>query len=234
MLLIGSAAIKHHYPDFPRTPKDLDYIGAGESSREVEYLSNPVLEHLEGIALPEVLLTLKASHIFWDINWDKHMYDIVFLFEKGNEINTPLFYDLYNHWINIHGKNKRSDLTLSADEFFDNALKEYDHDYLHTIINPSPTYLKVLKGEVEPDEEKFNLLSHEEKEALVREEVYVMAYERMRHINYVSAYRKMLKKFIMHHAPIWEVFFILKNYRSLHKPLINYQNLLNHGITIKN
>lgn len=244
MLVIGSNAVRRYYPDFPREPKDVDYVLTPTEYKElksqqyggVEFHLNPVIDNVQGVASPELLLTLKLSHVFWDIQWNKHVFDIVFLFEKGNDINIDLFWDLYRHWEELHGKNQRSDLTLTADEFFNNALKEHDHDYLHTIINPTPTYFKVLhdNSEVEPSEEKFNALSHEDKLALVREEVYVMAYERMPKLNHYEAYQRMLKKFIMAHAPMWEVFFILKNYRELHKPLINYQNILNHGLNPTN
>jgi len=85
-------------------------------------------------------------------------------------------------------------------------------------------------AEVEVSEEKFNLLSHDEKMELVREELYVMAFERLAGRSYKSAYLWMIKKFIMHHAPIWEVHFILANYRALHKPIINYKTIIENGL----
>jgi hypothetical protein len=250
MILIGSSAIKHWYPDFKREPKDIDYaigINGNKSKpspvRGVEYLINPILDRLykphNGII--EIcslghLTTLKASHLCWDINWEKHMFDLQFLLNKGNEIEEELFWELYDYWNTYHSKNKRSDLKMSKDEFFSNAIN-YDvaeHDDLHLLINPTPTYTKILKDgcEVELDEEKYNLLTHEEKLDLIREEVYVMAYERWKNIDYRTAYLKMLKKFILSHAPKFTLLFILKNYIELQntKNIINYKKQINDGI----
>jgi hypothetical protein len=240
MILIGSAAIKHWFPEFPREPKDLDYIGQGEVIRNsditIEVLRNPVFDgYPYSIMKPDDLYTLKISHMFWDINWEKHMFDVQFLRKKGCQVNKELFYKLYEHWNTYHPKNKRSDLKMSADDFFDNAVKcDYYHDDLHTILNPTPTYTKVLIGEVEVGEEKFNSLSHEEKCALVTEEVMVMAWERYHQMDYRHAYSRMLKKFIISHAPLWEAVFIIENYIELHKPKFNYFKTIEDGLqTIK-
>jgi hypothetical protein len=172
------------------------------------------------------------SHIFWDINWDKHMFDIQFLINKGIAWDRKLFPLLYEYWNTVHGKNKRSDLEMSAEQFFDNAVKsEYDHDWLHTLLNPYPTFNKVLIGEVEVCEHKFNNLKHEEKCNLVTEEVMIMAYERYKHLDFRVAYSKMLKKFIMNHAPMWEALFIIENYIELHRPKFNYYKIIDDGIT---
>lgn len=233
-ILIGSSAIKHFFPDFPREPKDVDYIGEGKSTQGVEYLSNPIFkDYPHDVMLPNDIYTLKASHLFWDINWNKHIFDIQWLKAKGCLINVPLFYRLYDHWNTIHSTNTRSDLKMTATDFFDNAVKcPVDHDYLHTLISYIPTYTKVLKDgeEVEVSEEKFNLLSHEEKLSLVREEIYVMAYERLNNRHYASAYIWMIKKFIISHAPIWEAIFIIENYTELSKPQFNYVQQLNSKI----
>ena len=92
------------------------------------------------------------------------------------------------------------------------------------MLNPTPIYTKILKdgAEVDVSEEKFNKLTFEEKCDLVREEVMVMAYERYKNVNYMSAYSKMLKKFIINHSPLWEGLFIIENFIILHKPLFNY------------
>lgn len=246
MILIGSSAIKHWFSDFPREPKDLDYITNDEDllkyphgydlkGRKYEYLKNPVFDNYYGKVLyPTSLCTLKASHLCWDINWDKHMFDLQFLLKKGCEIDEELWLELYNYWNEVHIKNKRSDLKMSKDDFFTNAVNygTNEHDYIHTILNPIPVYTRILKDdcEVELDEEKYKLLSHEDKCNLVREEVMNMAYERYKALNYKVAYTKMLKKFIISHAPIWMVTFILENYIELHKPTINYFKLIENGL----
>lgn len=227
MLLVGSSAIKHHFKDFKREPKDIDYLVLKNesSTKEVEYLLNPILGGQNGIADPNTLYTLKFSHVIgWDLSWEKHMFDIQFLKSKGCKLDRNLFDNLYKYWNEFHGKNNRSDLDQTADSFFNNALST-PHDYYHTILKEVPTYTKVLKDGAEVDvcQDKFNNLSFEEKCDLVREEVMVMAYERYnKSLSYVSAYSKMLKKFIINHAPLWEAIFIVENYIPLHRPKFNY------------
>lgn len=240
MVIIGSTAIKHHFPDFKREPKDIDYLVNIKSMWDnvpgkEEYHENPVLWNIVGnekYLSPDLLYTLKISHLFWDIKWDKHMYDVQFLKGKGCVLNIGLFYKLYDYWQEVHGENKRSNLELSSQEFFNNALKKYDHDFLHLLINPKPFYKKILKdgAEVDVDEKKYNALSHWEKLELVREEVYVMAYERLAGRDYRIAYSWMLKRFIRSHAPMFEALFIIENFIELCKPIINYKKQLDYEL----
>lgn len=240
MVLIGSRAIKYWYPDFPREPKDTDYIIGENETREktkgYEFLINPILykkypKHLTHVCSPKHLTTLKASHLMWNLNWDKHMFDLQFLLKKGNKIDEELFWKLYDYWNEYHGKNKRSDLKMTKDEFFNNAVN-YDtleHDQTHTILNPVPIYTKILKDgcDVELDEEKYKTLSHEDKMDLVREEVMVMAEERFKHLNFRVAYSKMLTKFIISHAPKFTLIDILTNYIELHRAPYNFIEKIN-------
>lgn len=241
-ILIGSKAIKHWFPDFPREPNDTDILISEDIKfnkvLKVEYLYNPCFNNYESdVLLPNDLYTLKISHLFWNINWEKHMFDVQFLKEKGCVLDRGLFNRLYEYWNKYHGKNKRSDLKMTAEDFFDNALDtEHEHDFVHTILNPIPTYTKILKdgAEVEVDEEKFNNLSFEDKCSLAQEEVMVMAWERYPEMDYRVAYGRMLKKFIISHAPIWEAIFIIENYKRLHKPQFNYFKKINNGLqTVK-
>lgn len=259
MLLIGSHAIRHWFKDFPRDPKDIDFIideiPANKAELEkqhgqrIEFLKNPVfskyaaykgVEQLN-ILPPDELYTLKMSHtIGWKLennSWDKHVFDIQFLKNKGAKLIKPLFFQLYEYWETVHGPNKRSDLDMTSEEFFDNALNcPYDHDWLHTLLKPTPTFTKVLKdgAEVDVSEEKFNQLSEEEKGDLVREEVYIMAFERYSHMWYPYAYARMLRKFVIGHAPIWEAIWILENWPKLIHPKFNFVKLLNEKINENN
>jgi hypothetical protein len=244
-VLIGSKALQHWFPDFNRQPKDIDFAVPVKNIKrvnETEYLYNPIivdymysLDKYANIDFSEVdyliadkdtLLTLKISHLFWDINWEKHIRDTIFLFSKGAKINKELFGELFVFWESIHGKRKCSDLTLDATKFFDNAINKngYNHDYLHTLLKEVPTYTKILKdgSEVEPCETKFNNLTFEDKCSVVQEEVMVMAFERYNNMKYRNAYTKMLKKFIINHAPIWESLFIIENILKLERPQFNY------------
>lgn len=241
--LIGSRALKEIFPNFKREPKDFDYLVETKQKSyvsngiHIEYHVNPILfNYISEHGLDKhVLLTLKISHIFWDIFWDKHIFDIVFLYENGAKLIPNLFSDLYKYWSVVHGNNKRSDLKMTSDSFFDNDMNTYDHDMLHTYINTNPTYFKVLKdnAEVEVDENKFNLLSFEEKLDLAKEEIYVMAFERLNKRSYRTAYTWMLKKFIINHAPIYEALFLIENYRKIHLPEFDFIKKINEEL-IKN
>lgn len=229
-IIIGSIAIKHYFPDFPREPKDLDIavssIKGYRSTTNVEYLENPILckyssaKYLE----PNFLLTLKMSHLSWNINWEKHMWDVQFLLDKGVKYVPELFDELYEFWNVFHGKNVRSDLKMTKDEFFDNALKEFDHDYLHTLINPVPTYLSMLADGQEVDicPKKFEVASEEDKKNLITEEVCSMAFERFNDKHYRVAYDLMMKKYIISHVPLFVFPYLIKNYRELHKPKYDF------------
>jgi hypothetical protein len=243
MLLIGSKAIKHWYPDFTREPKDTDYIVSEsrlfQKEPGVEYLENPIIFDLykdteRVIIEPDDLLTLKASHLCWNINWEKHLYHVQFLLKKGHKINVELFLELYEYWNVYHLKNKRSDLKMTKDEFFSNAINKdvVEHDEIHKILNPIPTYTKILKdgAEVEVDEEKYKLLSHQDKINVTQEEVFVMAYERFKKMDYRVAYSIMLKKFIISHTPLFTLPFIIENYIELHKPNFNFIKQIENGL----
>jgi len=246
-MIIGSTAIKHWFPDFTREPKDLDYITSEQfpieesgyfnrnTTIKIEILNNPVLQHYvhdKYSYIPKYcpvneLYTLKISHCFWDLpnkTWDKHMWDIQFLKSKGCVFIPELFNDLYKYWNTLHGVNKRSNLDMSADEFFDNFITfPVEHDTLHELLiqheyfvnQDKPTYTKILIGEVLVSEDKFNLLTEQEKFNLVFEEVAVMALERYSDLYYKAAYNKMLKKFIINHAPMFEAVWIIQNHKKL-------------------
>jgi len=255
-MIIGSTAIKFWFPDFPREPKDIDiikdmYIKEYSSHLKIEWLENLVLKNwftkpIE-ICTPNELYTLKISHSFWNLNnnsWEKHMWDIQFLKEKGCELIPALFTKLYEYWSEIHGQRKVSNLNMSAEEFFDNAVNyPVNHDYLHTLLiqhpyfkkQKLPTYTKVLKdgAEVDVSESKFNLLTEEEKFNLVIEEVMVMAIERYGKLDFRRAYNKMLKKFILNHAPLWESVWIVQNHKKLSKCPFNYLEFLEQLINKK-
>lgn len=234
MILIGSKAIKHHYPDFKREPKDFDFATETEikGTPGCEFIPIPILtkKYNSDVLNPMALTALKASHLCWDINWDKHMFDLQFLLSKGNKIDPSLFLQLYKYWNKFHSENKRSRLNQSKKDFFTNAINynEHEHDYLHTLLNPIPVYTLVLKDgkEVELCANKFSNLSHEQKLEFIREEVMVMAYERFKKLPYFQAYSKMLRKFIRDHAPLFSLIFILENYKELSKPKFNYYDTI--------
>lgn len=254
-IITGSVALKILYPDFKRIPKDLDYFTITKvKSQEpgIEYLENPVIFE-SGLYYPYLedcdiiteigLLTVKASHLFFHKDrFDKDMWDIQFLIDKGHNIDVKLYYNLIDQWKRILTKKiRRSNLQMSSEDFFSNNIKtEIDHDTMHELLikHPyfkgqlEPTYKLVLKNDaqVDVDENKFNLLTFEQKCNLVVEEVMLMATERRPTAYYKAAYKWMLDKFIREHAPYWEALFIIQNYKLLLIPQFDFIIFLNKQI----
>lgn len=254
-VIIGSTALRHWFPDFKREPKDIDLavenitkvisVPPTIGSKRIENLPNNIIaNHCKGqlYASPEILLTLKMSHVIgFDIFWQKHIGDILFLQDKGVKYNRELMWELYEYWNTVHGKNKRSDLSMSAEDFFTNALDtNFDHDLAHTLLikhpffeeQVNPTYQLVLKdgAEVDIDEGKFNKLTEKGKYNLVIEEVCLMALERWPKEKFWNSYSKMLKKFLINHAPLFEAEWMINNWKWLCRPPFDFKTHLNEEL----
>ncbi len=248
MILFGSRAIKHHYPDFYRECKDWDFLVEKDfrhlksNIKEIEYKyieplwdSMTKIEHETHVLYPYKILTLKISHLFYDNNWEKHIKDVQFLYNKGVRYDIKLLEKLIIWWKKVLPKQRRSNLTLNKEEFFKNKINyTIDHDFIHTLINPIPAYLSILKNdsEVEPSEVKWIRQPRIIKDRIVREEIYVMAWERnfKHNRNYIEAYQWMLKNFIQRHAPVWEMLYIIENYERLKVPEFDYIKHINDGL----
>lgn len=239
-LIIGSTAIKHYYPDFPREPKDIDIVVLEKQKREgeTEYLENPViLKYQEnGYLKPNLLLSLKISHLFWDINWEKHLFDVQFLLSKGCKYDLDLISELRSFWDSFLPKIRRSRLEMNKAQFFTNGVNEdtEQHDYLHTLLNPTPMYTKLLRDdcEVELDESKWYNLSFEEKCDVVFEETTIMTFERYKTTDYRIAYKRQLKDNIIKHFPFYITVFSIENYRNLEKPKYNFKTKIENELQI--
>lgn len=194
--LIGSRAMKYWFADAREPRGDWDWHMDG---RETFPGGNPpradnsdyfIDERLGQwpwgqIATPDELYTMKVSHGYWDINgtWDKHAADIVFLQRKGC-VFIPELHDLLKPiWAERYLKNPIS-LDQKAKDFFNNAVKaKYVHDTVHESVayHERPWYESYLKegSEVLVDNDKFWPLPLESKLEAVREELYVIALERI-------------------------------------------------------
>lgn len=238
MIIIGSVAIKHWYPDFNRVPKDIDFaVDSKRSSgkREVEYLYNPVIcERFLGeeVLDANALLTLKMSHLFWDINWDKHMFDVQFLLGKGCTFDLELLGELRKFWENYLPRVRRSRLETTKEEFFTNSVNDGvdEHDNLHKLLAEIPAYTKILRGEVEVCPQKFKKLTFKEKCEVVQEEAMVMAFERYLDIYYKASYKRQLKDNIIKHYPEFIALFAIENYRELLTPSFNFKIKIEDGL----
>lgn len=231
MVIIGSTAMKHWFPDFNREPKDLDLATVTRMKKirkDIEFLYNPIIANRStSYVTPDDLLSLKTSHLFWDTQWDKHMFDVQFLLAKGHTWDLNLIKELREFWNTELPSIRRSNLTINRDEFFTNKVNEdvNEHDSYHLKLNDVPTYTKILKndGTVDISEILFNKLDHHEKLNVAKEEACVMAYERYRKVlDYRSAYVRQLKDCIMKHFPPFVAYYSILHYKELIRKPENY------------
>ncbi|QOI67571.1 hypothetical protein SEA_BEUFFERT_203 [Streptomyces phage Beuffert] len=235
-ILVGSRALKWWFAD-SREPNDVDYF-SDTPIEGAETFWHPDLAGYEWLdnqaATPIELYTIKISHSFWDLHgtWNKHMYDIAFLQNKGYGYIVPELYDiLYPIWEERYGK-KKVNLNASPEDFFNkNVVRIFDHDSIHRSIayHDRPLYESILRDghEVMVDKAKFDALSYEDKLRLVREEVYATALERqIIPSGYTSsprgAYAWALKKTITSFSKGWFPLFIVDNYNELRSPDVDY------------
>ena len=236
MLIFGSIAVKHWFPDY-RIPNDLDII-----SRDDYWIS--AFEYLETHNVhsqyvdPDFLYTIKVSHAAWPIHWDKTMHDVVFLKNHGCKLNKEFYDLLIPCWIELHGK-KRVNLNTSNDDFFTSLItRKYTHDYLHEQLAfyDRPLHEKIRKDLNSPasSEELFCLLSDEDKIKCALEEIYVFMYERFlipeKTKSYKHAKYKAMRLLITSASTGWFNRFIIENFETLiyyEDDLCRHKHLLN-------
>lgn len=230
--LVGSRAIKHWFSDF-REPNDYDYVTTSNkrSNKEIEYhpVQNPGHQWIveQGpIASPEIMLTIKMSHSFWDVHWPKTMSDILFLQRKKVQYIPHLFDKLYKYWTFVHG-HKKAYLDVNNEEFFTtNVERKYEHDDIHAAISyyDEPLYKKVKRDQSKAaiDYDLFLALSFEDKLILCREEIYVVALERFLipsgfKEHRFKSYFLSCKQLITSMTKGWFPKFIVENWSSLYR-----------------
>lgn len=229
MIFTGSSAIKHWIPSF-RTPQDKDIIlVSGESKPDgydAIYLPQDIVSKLptEGEFLTlDAILTLKMSHMGWDIKWNKHKNDVIFLKNNGAKVIEELYKKLVEFWKQEHKNKPYLSLYKTKAEFFDDYVPHvYDHDYLHELISCPrvPIYTKCLgeNQQVALDYEKFKQLPLHEQLLMFREEMCVIALERWivndkltNQISLFKAYKLALHKTTTALTKNWACDFIINN-----------------------
>jgi hypothetical protein len=185
-MLIGSRAIAALYPEFKRTPADTDYCVWDKDlafiSQDIQKYYIPCLPRHEIIPM-DALLTLKVSHAIRDIHWYKNIYDVKFLFSKGHFVQWDLLQELLDYWNEVHGPRRTPDFTMNNEEFFsDHVPRVIPHDELHELFKygdrPAFEQIKYDLDKAEVSENLFYGLSPEERDQIILEEAYVLAYER--------------------------------------------------------
>lgn len=233
MYLFGSKLIKKIFPDF-REPNDEDWItnNKDELKKSIvgkqEYYYIPFSPDREMTA--DEIYTVKVSHAIYDIHWRKTMSDIRFLQIKGCQVIPELLSQLRKHWETIHGPQKRVDFEVEEGKFFDDRVKrKVNHDDLHKMLNPTPTYLKMIVNDVNPDEDKFFALPLNDQKEVLFEEAFVIALERFSKQNNRLSYNTAQQSLVTRLHPIWIADYIILNWNKWYwNPTISkyYENFL--------
>lgn len=254
LLIIGSTAMQQHFaPWFDREPSDTDAYAPTTSDwereatqpffdKKLDLFSHPLLDDwLQNTrdgwfryATPDELLTIKASHAAWELrngSWDKHMWDLVFLQDRGAKVDEELYKLLYPIWAEVHG-NKRLKMGMDATGFFTDAVvRKYDHDSLHESVayGDEALYVSVLAPgeEVKMDMALLKALPHETRVRLLREEVYATALERLVIPNGYRysprlAYHWALRRTITSLTSGWTSRWLIDNYKEMRTPDMDY------------
>ena len=211
-ILVGSSAAKVHLPFF-REAKDID-AWCREKIWDIDCSVMPpeifkLMEHnslVNRCASLNDLLTIKLSHLPYDIQWKKHLNDYLVFKKHGAQINQALYVALQQHWESVHGNKYFLSLYRTKDNFFDDYVeKEQEHDYLHELVAypDKPVYSRCLQEgqEVMIDWDKFLAMPFEQQVKMFREEINVIATERWLlptkdsgKITFREAYSKSLHK----------------------------------------
>ncbi len=233
-ILIGSKAMSQYPCWSDRKVNDIDYFSDKDIDGAETFFHQKLINwfgDVERTASMDELFTIKVSHIFWDIRWNKHAYDILKMNQENVGVIPELYDILYSIWEERYGR-KKANLNVMADDFFKSTIhRVYDHDSIHASVAyyDEPLFNKILADgqQVKVDRSKFDSLTTEEKYKLVREEVYATALERQvipsdYTIGQKAAYQWALKKTITSFSKGWFPLFIVLNLDKLWSPDIDY------------
>jgi hypothetical protein len=207
------------FSDF-REPKDIDWV-----TNDVTKLKKSIIGKEEYYFIPNTpdremtadeIYTIKVSHAIYDINWKKTMSDIRFLQMKGCKLIPEFLTQLRSYWETVHGVQHRTDFEVKPGQFFDDRVKrKLNHDDLHKMLNPVPTYLKMIVNDVNPSPDKFlNDLTDDERKEVLYEEAFVIAMERLGHLPTRAAYNSAQQSLVTKLHPVWLADFIIEHWND--------------------
>jgi hypothetical protein len=166
----------------------IEIILADNSKSDQMYLEIMNANTGLNIATPEILFSIKKSHIHYPIKFEKHIIHYCFLYEKLEGI------DKFEEITKIRsketeqrlGKLKTPSLKKSVGEFFGQSEKFvksfFTHDDMHRMVAHynEPLYEKMQaeEGSVFCSKDLWNNFKKEDKIKTVLEEAYVIALER--------------------------------------------------------
>lgn len=197
-MIIGSVALKHWFPD-ARHPVDIDFltphsvtVSTSKFIVETQWHELPewqlAMEIIERdssskvFADPNILLTLKLAHAYWNIHHAKTLFDIHFLQQRGAVVNEELHSALVAVWKQVHGKSPTNLNKTMADFFNDAVVRTFDHEWVHEQIafsdRPHHERLRPDMSLVWCDKRRFDDFTDEERLETALEEIMVTAIER--------------------------------------------------------
>lgn len=167
--------------------------------------------HGRSVSVPDMskLAILKRSHLWRDLNWEKHITQ--YHFEMARVLLSPPTgeHPLVKERAKLTKEKypqPHPDLSKSNEDFFDDAVKkDFDHDWIHELVayGKRPMFEKLKhrgrEGSAWCSKDLWDKLTHEEKLKCVAEEAHVIACERFlipsnwTH-NWWGAYMKAVKK----------------------------------------
>jgi hypothetical protein len=176
--------------DFFNT-KNVEILNSDNSEALKEYIKYEIDNGNSGIGLryasPEVLLSLKKSHIHFPIKFHKHIKDYNFLIDtlKEDKLHTITKINFKETELR-YGKLKTPSLKKSTRKFFDQSegyVKYfYVHDDIHKVMShyDRPIYedMQTNSESAWCQKELWDNFSFEKKAKCVLEEAYVIALER--------------------------------------------------------
>lgn len=213
MLIFGSTALKHWFPDYEPEPKDIDWLSdlPIETWRSSTGVLNEVhwcepMRHVlcsnkdKHFVDPNFLYTIKLSHLPWDLKngkWWKHLKDCVFMQDKGYSYDPFLLYLLEKEWEVRHGSKAHIKLDKPVEDFFnDNVKRKYEHDELHQLfkIGDVPAYSLITPdaNSAKVSFRLFDKLDDYTKLCTIAEEVFVTAYER--NLSFSEGYKHVVTR----------------------------------------
>lgn len=246
-IIVGSLALKY-FNLLTREVQDVDLWTDEEdtfnrSVCDVSLIPTNILRMIPTVdnhATPEAILAIKMSHFGFDILWEKHKKDILWLKSKNILPDMELYKELKAFWKEKHGNKDFLSLYRDKTQFFNDFVDyQYDHDYLHELVaHPyKPMYNHCLKAneEVMIDKDKFFLMPFKDQVRMFREEIAVIALERWLlnpktsgKMTIEKAHRYSLRKTVTALTKNWATDFIVENIEEFVMPDRSYyRNTLN-------
>lgn len=246
-VIVGSLALKY-FNLLTREVQDVDLWTDEEdtfnrSVCDVSFIPTNILRIIPTVdnhATPEAILAIKMSHFGFDILWEKHKKDILWLKSRNILPDMELYRELKAYWKEKHGNKDFLSLYGDKTEFFNDFVDyQYDHDYLHELVaHPNkPMYSQCHKDgeEVMIDRDKFFLMPFEDQIRMFREEIAVIALERWLlnpktsdKMTIEKAHRYSLRKTVTALTKNWATDFIVENIEEFVMPDRSYyRNTLN-------